>query len=137
MSTGRRHGLWPNQYKTVFAFSLPLSFSVFLVQMTYLHCVVHAAAGATSGIGVETARALALRGVHVVMGIRNMTAGGEIKETILRYNPIAKIDMMELDLSSMESVRTFASQFNSRGLPLNILVYVTADTSLLARVICT
>uniref|UniRef100_K7LDP8 Uncharacterized protein n=1 Tax=Glycine max TaxID=3847 RepID=K7LDP8_SOYBN len=78
--------------------------------------------GATSGIGVETARALALRGVHVVMGIRNMTAGGEIKETILRYNPIAKIDMMELDLSSMESVRTFASQFNSRGLPLNILV---------------
>ncbi|TKY45221.1 Short-chain dehydrogenase TIC 32 [Spatholobus suberectus] len=78
--------------------------------------------GATSGIGVETVRVLALHGVHVVMGIRNMAAGGEIKETIIRDNPTAKIDMMELDLSSMESVRRFASQFNSCGLPLNILV---------------
>ncbi|KAL2334741.1 hypothetical protein Fmac_015954 [Flemingia macrophylla] len=85
----------------------------------------HVGAGATSGIGVETARVLALRNVHVVMGIRNMAAGGEIKEIILRNNPTAKIDMMELDLSSMESVRNFASQFNFCGLPLNILVYVT------------
>ncbi|WVZ14123.1 hypothetical protein V8G54_011689 [Vigna mungo] len=80
--------------------------------------------GATSGIGAETARVLALRGVHVVMGIRNMAAGGEIKETIQRDNPSAKIDMMELDLSSLESVRKFAAQFKSCGLPLNILVYV-------------
>ncbi|RDY00033.1 Short-chain dehydrogenase TIC 32, chloroplastic, partial [Mucuna pruriens] len=93
--------------------------------------------GATSGIGVETARVLALRGVHVVMGIRNMAAGGKIKEAIIRDNPTAKIDLMELDLSSLESVRKFASQFNSHGLPLNILVYVTADTFLLAHVICT
>ncbi|XP_068502738.1 short-chain dehydrogenase TIC 32, chloroplastic-like isoform X1 [Phaseolus vulgaris] len=78
--------------------------------------------GATSGIGVETARVLALRGVHVVMGIRNMAAGAEIKETILRDNPTAKIGMMELDLSSLESVRKFAAQFKSCGLPLNILV---------------
>ncbi|KAE9621048.1 putative very-long-chain 3-oxoacyl-CoA reductase [Lupinus albus] len=78
--------------------------------------------GGTSGIGAETARVLALRGVHVVMGIRNMEAGREVKEAILRDNSIAKIDMMELDLSSMESVRKFAFQFNSCGLPLNILV---------------
>ncbi|CAL0328603.1 unnamed protein product [Lupinus luteus] len=78
--------------------------------------------GATSGIGIETARVLALRGVHVVMGIRNMEAGREVKEAILRDNSNAKIDMMELDLSSMESVRNFALQFNSCGLPLNILV---------------
>ncbi|KAK7283634.1 hypothetical protein RIF29_13277 [Crotalaria pallida] len=78
--------------------------------------------GATSGIGTETARVLALRGVHVVMGIRNMAAGREIKEAILRDNSTAKIDTMELDLSSMESVRKFALQFNSCGLPLNILV---------------
>jgi len=92
--------------------------------------VIHVIAGATSGIGVETARVLALRGVHVVMGIRNMAAGAEIKETILRDNPTAKIGMMELDLSSLESVRKFAAQFKSCGLPLNILVYVTT-------VICT
>ncbi|XP_027923731.1 short-chain dehydrogenase TIC 32, chloroplastic-like isoform X1 [Vigna unguiculata] len=78
--------------------------------------------GASSGIGAETTRVLALRGVHIVMGIRNLAAGGEIKETIQRDNPSAKIDMMELDLSSMESVRKFAAQFKSCGLPLNILV---------------
>ncbi|XP_058750037.1 short-chain dehydrogenase TIC 32, chloroplastic-like isoform X4 [Vicia villosa] len=78
--------------------------------------------GATSGIGTETARVLALRGVHVVMAVRNMEAGREIKETILRNNSTAKIDTTELDLGSMESVRKFASQFNSRGLPLNILI---------------
>lgn len=84
--------------------------------------MLHVTAGATSGIGTETARVLALRGVHVVMAVRNMEAGREIKETILRNNSTAKIDTMELDLSSMESVRKFTSQFNSRGLPLNILM---------------
>ena len=95
------------------------------MQETCYHCVIHVIAGASSGIGAETTRVLALRGVHVVMGIRNLAAGGEIKETIQRDNPSAKIDMMELDLSSMESVRKFAAQFKSCGLPLNILVYVT------------
>ncbi|XP_058750040.1 short-chain dehydrogenase TIC 32, chloroplastic-like isoform X7 [Vicia villosa] len=56
------------------------------------------------------------------MAVRNMEAGREIKETILRNNSTAKIDTTELDLGSMESVRKFASQFNSRGLPLNILI---------------
>ena len=78
--------------------------------------------GTSSGIGTETARVLALRGVHVVMGVRNMTAGREVKETIVKQNPNAKIDAMELDLSSMASVRKFAADFKSSGLPLNILM---------------
>ncbi|KAK8583478.1 hypothetical protein V6N12_067750 [Hibiscus sabdariffa] len=78
--------------------------------------------GASSGIGAETARVLALRGVHVVMGVKNMTAGREVKEAIAKRNPDAKIDAMELDLSSMASVRKFAAGFVSSGLPLNILV---------------
>ncbi|XP_054786944.1 short-chain dehydrogenase TIC 32, chloroplastic-like isoform X3 [Prosopis cineraria] len=80
--------------------------------------------GATSGIGAETARVLALRGVHVVMGIRDIKAGRQIKEAMMRDNDNskAKIDVMELDLSSMESVRNFAKQFNSCGLPLNLLI---------------
>ena len=78
--------------------------------------------GASSGIGTETTRVLALRGVHVVMGVRNMEAAGEVKEAIVKEIPTAKIDAMELDLSSMESVRKFATEFNSSGLPLNILM---------------
>ncbi|KAK5811884.1 hypothetical protein PVK06_027266 [Gossypium arboreum] len=78
---------------------------------------------ASSGIGTETARVLALRGVHVVMAVKNMTAGREVKDTIAKRNPNAKIDAMELDLSSLASVRKFAADFISSGLPLNILMY--------------
>lgn len=57
-----------------------------------------------------------------MMGIRNMPAGKEVKEGILKEIPAAKINAMELDLSSLKSVRNFASQFTSSGLPLNILI---------------
>ncbi|KAH7854636.1 hypothetical protein Vadar_016204 [Vaccinium darrowii] len=78
--------------------------------------------GASSGIGTETARVLALRGVHVIMGVRNMEAGKGVKGAIAKEIPAAKIDAMELDLSSMASVRKFASEFNSLNLPLNLLI---------------
>ncbi|KAK1409036.1 hypothetical protein QVD17_41295 [Tagetes erecta] len=78
--------------------------------------------GATSGIGLETARVLALRGVHVVMPVRNVEAGKKVKENIAEKIPNAKLDVMELDVSSLESVRKFASQYCSKGLPLNILI---------------
>ncbi|XP_043811540.1 short-chain dehydrogenase TIC 32, chloroplastic isoform X2 [Manihot esculenta] len=78
--------------------------------------------GASSGIGAETTRVLALRGVHVIMAVRNTEAGRNVKQAILKQIPTAKIDVMELDLSSMDSVRKFASQYISLDLPLNILI---------------
>ncbi|GKB50048.1 short-chain dehydrogenase TIC 32, chloroplastic-like protein [Tanacetum coccineum] len=78
--------------------------------------------GATSGIGLETARVLALRGVHVVIAVRNVEAGNKVKEGIVEKIPNAKIDVMELDISSLESVRKFVSQYCAKGLPLNILI---------------
>ncbi|GMP24540.1 LOW QUALITY PROTEIN: hypothetical protein CsSME_00001770 [Camellia sinensis var. sinensis] len=80
------------------------------------HCNCH------SGIGAETARVLALRGAHVIMGVRNMGAGEEVKEAIANEVPAAKIDVMELDLSSIASVRKFALDFASLGIPLNLLI---------------
>ncbi|KAL2527325.1 NAD(P)-binding Rossmann-fold superfamily protein [Abeliophyllum distichum] len=78
--------------------------------------------GASSGIGSETARILALRGVNVIMGVRNMAAGKEVKEAIVKEIPAAKVDTMELDLSSLTSVRKFASEFTSSSRPLNLLI---------------
>ncbi|KAF8013400.1 hypothetical protein BT93_I1294 [Corymbia citriodora subsp. variegata] len=78
--------------------------------------------GASSGIGVETTRVLALHGVHVIMAVRNVDAGRSVKEAILQELPSAKIDVMELDLSSIESVRKFASDYQSSALPLNLLI---------------
>ncbi|KAI3833378.1 hypothetical protein MKW92_017710 [Papaver armeniacum] len=78
--------------------------------------------GASSGIGVETARVLALRGAHVIMAVRNMTAGRAVKDAIVKENHNARVDVMELDLSSMASVRKFVTEFNFLDLPLNVLI---------------
>ncbi|KNA24297.1 hypothetical protein SOVF_017030 [Spinacia oleracea] len=78
--------------------------------------------GASSGIGAETSRVLALRGVHVIMGVRNMDAGKVVKDKIVQEIPDAKVDAMELDLNSMASVRKFASDYNSSKRPLNLLI---------------
>ncbi|PRQ17661.1 putative very-long-chain 3-oxoacyl-CoA reductase [Rosa chinensis] len=80
------------------------------------------ATGASSGIGTETTRVLVLRGAYVVMAVRNKDAGINVKEAILKEIPDAKIDVTGLDLSSMASVRKFAEEYNSKGLPLNILI---------------
>ncbi|KAH9624566.1 hypothetical protein KSS87_000720 [Heliosperma pusillum] len=78
--------------------------------------------GATSGIGVDTARVLAKRGVRVVIPARNLKKGNEVKEIILRETPEAEIIILEIDLSSMASICRFCSEFLSLGLPLNILI---------------
>lgn len=84
--------------------------------------MVNVIIGASSGIGTETARVLALRGVHVIMGVRNVAAGRDVKEAIVKEIPAAKVDTMELDLSSMASVKKFAADFGSSGHPLNLLM---------------
>lgn len=57
------------------------------------------------------------------MGVRNISAGEQIKEKIIKDVPQAKIDALELDLSSLALVRNFASNYNFfLGLPLNLLM---------------
>ncbi|KAG9444193.1 hypothetical protein H6P81_015533 [Aristolochia fimbriata] len=78
--------------------------------------------GTTSGIGRETVRVLAKRGVTVVMTARSMERGEQVKESLLKDNPTAKLHLMEMDLSSINSVISFARAFYQSNLPLNILV---------------
>ncbi|XP_075477785.1 short-chain dehydrogenase TIC 32, chloroplastic-like [Primulina tabacum] len=78
--------------------------------------------GASSGIGIETTTILAQCGVHVIMAVRNVDSGKKVKETIIKENHDAKVDVMELDLSSMSSIRKFALEYNNLSLRLNILI---------------
>ncbi|XP_043694165.1 short-chain dehydrogenase TIC 32 B, chloroplastic-like [Telopea speciosissima] len=78
--------------------------------------------GGASGIGLETARVLALRGAHVVIGARNLEAANEAKQLILKDNNSARVDVLKLDLCSMKSVRAFVNDFNALQLPLNLLI---------------
>uniref|UniRef100_J3N0C1 Uncharacterized protein n=2 Tax=Oryza brachyantha TaxID=4533 RepID=J3N0C1_ORYBR len=57
------------------------------------------------------------------MAVRNLAAAQAVRDAILADAPAATtLDLMELDLSSMDSVRAFASDFAAKGLPLNILI---------------
>ncbi|PIA29233.1 hypothetical protein AQUCO_06100025v1 [Aquilegia coerulea] len=78
--------------------------------------------GATSGIGFETARVLAKRGIRVVIPARDLKRAAEVKDRILKENPQAEIILSLLDLSSFASIKRFCSEFLSLGLPLNILI---------------
>ena len=80
--------------------------------------------GATSGIGAETARVLAKRGARMVLPARSLKAAEEAKARIVSEFPASEIVVMSLDLSSLSSVRSFVSEFESRNLPLNLLMCV-------------
>ncbi|CAJ1968336.1 unnamed protein product [Sphenostylis stenocarpa] len=78
--------------------------------------------GGASGIGLETARVLALRKAHVIIAARNMESAKEAKQLILQENESARVDILKLDLCSVNSVRTFVDSFIALALPLNILI---------------
>jgi NAD(P)-dependent dehydrogenase (short-subunit alcohol dehydrogenase family) len=65
--------------------------------------------GANSGIGFEDARHLSGNGATVVMGCRDCEKGHNAKQRILDENSHAQLDVMELDLASLDSVRTFST----------------------------
>ncbi|KAG6493247.1 hypothetical protein ZIOFF_048224 [Zingiber officinale] len=76
----------------------------------------------SSGIGAEAARVMALRGAHVIIGARNIEAATGVKQSILQSAPSARIEIIQIELSSLKSVRTFAEKFLAMDLPLNILM---------------
>ena len=66
--------------------------------------------GANSGLGLETSRELARKGATVVMAARNMEKGEAARTEILGDLPDASVDLRQLDLASLDSVRDFTSK---------------------------
>lgn len=78
--------------------------------------------GANSGIGLETAAALAAMGARVVLTARDPAKGKWAVEEIRSRHPDADVATMELDLSRLADVRSFASDFLERFPQLHVLV---------------
>lgn len=70
--------------------------------------------GASSGIGLATARALGAAGARVVLAVRNPTKGAEAAATIP-----GETTVRALDLADLASVRRFAEQWQD---PIDVLV---------------
>lgn len=78
--------------------------------------------GANSGVGFQTMIGLAKAGYRVVMACRTRTKAEAAKDEILHLLPEAELEVMDLDLSSIASVRAFAAAFLERHDHLNVLV---------------
>ena len=78
--------------------------------------------GASGGLGAETARALAERGARVTLTARDMPKGEAVAEQIRKSTGNAKVDVMSLELMSLDSVRAFAKEFAARHKTLNVLI---------------
>jgi NAD(P)-dependent dehydrogenase (short-subunit alcohol dehydrogenase family) len=75
--------------------------------------------GGSSGIGAETARALAGAGAEVTLAVRNPEAGARTAENIAESTDSARVLVAPLDLADMESVAAFVAEWVG---PLHILV---------------
>ncbi|XP_068222514.1 retinol dehydrogenase 13-like [Palaemon carinicauda] len=69
--------------------------------------------GANKGIGLETARDLARRGATVILACRNVIRANIARDDILK-TATGKVEVHQLDVSSMASVRRFGRTFQSR-----------------------
>jgi NAD(P)-dependent dehydrogenase (short-subunit alcohol dehydrogenase family) len=78
--------------------------------------------GANTGLGYETASALASKGAHVVLAVRNIEKGKAAADLIARATPGASVAVQELDLSSLESIRNAADQLRSDYPAIDLLI---------------
>ncbi len=78
--------------------------------------------GGNGGLGFETAKALAGAGAHVVVAARNREKAQDALEDILSAHPTSGLEIVELDLGSLASVRNAASEIIGRHEAINILV---------------
>jgi NAD(P)-dependent dehydrogenase (short-subunit alcohol dehydrogenase family) len=69
--------------------------------------------GANTGLGYDTALALAEHGAHVVLAVRNLDKGKDAAARITAKGPRGAVELQELDLSSLDSVRAAAEQLRA------------------------
>src|SRR4051812_37099230 len=78
--------------------------------------------GANTGIGLETARMLALKGATVVLACRNVEKGQAAVDKIALEEPRGAATVEALDLSDLDSVAAFAKRFAASHTRLDLLV---------------
>ena len=78
--------------------------------------------GANTGLGYETALALAEHGAHVVLAVRNLDKGKDAAARITAASSRGDVALQELDLTSLESVRAAAQQLRSDYDHIDLLI---------------
>jgi NAD(P)-dependent dehydrogenase (short-subunit alcohol dehydrogenase family) len=78
--------------------------------------------GGSSGIGFETAKGLASKGAKVILAVRNLNKGEIARKSIIEEFPFADVELMQLDLSDLRSIKEFADKFLEKHEHLDLLI---------------
>ena len=78
--------------------------------------------GGSSGLGQESARALAAKGAHVVLTARDAEKGRTVVDGIVASTGNRNVELEELELDSLASIRAFADRFLARHERLDVLL---------------
>ena len=78
--------------------------------------------GGNSGLGYEACKAFADKGAEVILASRSKEKGDNAKAEILKSVPHGKVNVMQLDLGDLDSVRSFASAFKNKYKKLHVLL---------------
>ncbi|MFC7672070.1 SDR family NAD(P)-dependent oxidoreductase [Mycolicibacterium sp. GCM10028919] len=87
-----------------------------------LHGKVAVITGANGGLGLASAKALAGRGAHVVMAVRNEAKAADAHAEIMAAHPGAALEVVRLDLGSLASVAAAAEQIAAAHDRIDILM---------------
>lgn len=78
--------------------------------------------GANSGIGKAAALKFATEGYRVIMACRNLEISSAVQKEIIETTKNTNVDLIELDVSSFVSIRTFCTAFKAKYPRLDILI---------------
>lgn len=78
--------------------------------------------GASDGIGLGIAARLAAAGADVILPVRNEAKGEASLAAIRERNPLARVSLRELDLSSLASVAALGRTLLEEGQPIHVLI---------------
>ena len=78
--------------------------------------------GGASGLGTETARAMAAKGAHIVIPARDIAKGEDAVKSLREATGNDSIDIIECDLGSLDSVRQCAEAANAKYDKIDLLI---------------
>ena len=78
--------------------------------------------GANTGLGYETAAALAAKDANVVLAVRNLDKGKDAARLVAQRHPGASVAVQELDLTSLDSIRAAADELRSNHESIDLLI---------------
>lgn len=78
--------------------------------------------GGSSGLGFESVKALSSKGADVTIASHSIANMDKAKKRILTEDPKAKVNLMELDLADINSIREFTNTFKKSHKNLHVLM---------------